>query len=75
MFFNSFLYALYFFLGTWNVAFDLIPLNALEPTFFNTVDLIVTLFNFLQFWNAFVPMVFTFLSRVMDVIVLHPRNA
>ena len=40
LFFNSFLYALYFLEGTLNLALDLIPLNAREPIFVNFVDLV-----------------------------------
>lgn len=72
-----FLYALTLPSGTLTTALLFIPLNALLPTFL-AVSLLVFItifFKFLQFLNAFLPMLVIFLPIVIFVSFLLPLNA
>ena len=70
-----FSYFVSIFLGTLNFALALVPLNAFAPILLMDCDLMVMLVVFLQFENAFAPIVFTFLPMVMLVAFEKPLNA
>ena len=53
----------------------MIPLNALEPTFFKTLLFTVTVFNFSQPKKAFAPICVTFSPIVTFLSLSQPMNA
>ena len=63
------------FLGTLNLAFELIPENALLPILLRTVVLMVMVLSLAQPLNAFAPILVMFLPNVIDFIFLQFLNA